>query len=336
MNHIDRKNQHIELALAQSEPRSPFDRLRITHRALPEVNLSDIDLSTTLLGHRQRAPLFISSMTGGPARAETINRHLAEACQETGLAMGVGSQRIGLERGETAGLAESIRHAIGKQPLFANFGAVNLRTLSALSELNRILDPLEADALILHLNPMQEVFQTGGDTDWSGVLDAIAATCDWCPVPVIVKEVGFGLDPVSAEQLLDAGVSLLDVAGRGGTRFDRIEQQLAHPEGATPEEVFADWGLTTVESLRAIKAVRANAPLVASGGIRNGLDLAKSLCLGAQAGGIAGAVLQDALISTDAVVATLSRFTDDLKIACFGAGVGSVSEWGAQHIEDIA
>jgi L-lactate dehydrogenase (FMN-dependent) and related alpha-hydroxy acid dehydrogenases len=183
---------------------------------------------------------------------------------------------------------------------------------------------------------MQEVFQTGGDTDWSGVLDAIAATCDWCPVPVIVKEVGFGLDPVSAEQLLDAGVSLLDVAGRGGTRFDRIEQQLAHPEGATPEEVFADWGLTTVESLRAIKAVRSNAPLVASGGIRNGLDLAKSLCLGAQAGGIAGAVLQDALISTDAVVATLSRFTDDLKIACFGAGVGSVSEWGAQHIEDIA
>lgn len=336
MNQIDRKNQHIELALAQSEPRSPFDRLRIKHRALPEVNLSEIDLSTQLLGHRLRAPLFVSSMTGGPARAETINRHLAEACQETGLAMGVGSQRVGLELGETAGLAGSIRQAIGQQPLFANFGAVNLLTLSQMSELHRILDPLEADALILHLNPMQEVFQTKGDTNWSGVLEAIARACDWCPVPVIVKEVGFGLDPVSARQLLDVGVSLLDVAGRGGTRFDRIEQQLANTENTKPEEVFSDWGLTTVEALRAIKAVRPDAPLLASGGIRNGLDLAKSLCLGAQAGGIAGAVLQDALISTDAVVATLSRFTDDLRIACFGAGVRSVSEWNTQYIEDIA
>jgi len=159
VNHIDRKNQHIELALAQSEPRSPFDRLRITHRALPEVNLSDIDLSTQLLGHRLRAPLFISSMTGGPARAETINRHLAEACQETGLAMGVGSQRIGLERGETAGLAESIRHAIGKQPLFANFGAVNLRTLSALSELNRILDPLKLTHSFYTSTPCRKSFR---------------------------------------------------------------------------------------------------------------------------------------------------------------------------------
>jgi isopentenyl-diphosphate delta-isomerase len=155
-------------------------------------------------------------------------------------------------------------------------------------------------------------------------------------VPVIVKEVGFGLDPVSADQLLDAGVSLLDVAGRGGTRFDRIEQQLATTEQPASDEVFADWGLTTVESLRAIKAARADAPLIASGGLRNGLDLAKSLCLGAQAGGIAGAVLQDALISTDAVVASVSRFTDDLRIACFGAGVRSVSDWSLEHIEDMA
>jgi len=334
MNPIDRKNQHIELALHQSEPNSPFDQLRLMHRALPEVSLQDIDISTELLGHRLAAPLFISSMTGGPTRAESINRHLAEACRETGLAMGVGSQRIGLELGQTAGLAKSVREAIGKQPLFANFGAVNLLHLKQVSDLQHILDPLEADALILHLNPMQEVFQTGGDTNWIGVLDAIARTCDWCPVPVIAKEVGFGLDAASAIQLLDAGVRVLDVAGRGGTRFDRIEQQLARTVADPADEVFADWGLTTVESLRDIHTARPEAVILASGGIRNGLDVAKSLCLGARAAGIAGAVLQDALVSTDAVVATLTRFTDDLRIACFGAGLSTASNFTNAHLKD--
>jgi len=273
-------------------------------------------------------------MTGGPERAEVINRHLAEACRETGLAMGVGSQRIGLERGQTSGLAKSVREAIGKQPLFANFGAVNLLHLRHVSDLQQILDPLEADALILHLNPMQEVFQLGGDTDWTGVLEAIARTCEWCPVPVIAKEVGFGLDAFSAVRLLDAGVSVLDVAGRGGTRFDRIEQQLARADADPADEVFADWGLTTVESLQEIHAARPDASILASGGIRNGLDVAKSLCLGAQSAGIAGAVLRDALVSTEAVVATLTRFKDDLRIACFGLGVRAVSDLTPEHIKD--
>ena len=335
MNQTERKNKHIDLALLQSQSCSTFDRLRIKHRALPEVNLGEIDLTTSLLGHTLSAPLFISSMTGGPARAEAINIHLAEACRERGLAMGVGSQRIGLEFGETAGLAGSIRKAIGGQPLFANFGAVNLPTLTNISDLQSIIDPLEADALVLHLNPMQEVFQAGGDTNWHGVLESIAATCDWSTVPVIVKEVGFGLDALTACQLLDVGVKLLDVAGRGGTRFDLIEQQLSQGEHLDSRDVFKDWGLTTVESLRTIKAARKNAPVVASGGIRNGLDLAKILCLGAQAGGIAGAVLQDALISTDAVIKTLTAFTDDLKIACFGAGASSVLKLSEDHIENI-
>lgn len=333
MNAIDRKNGHIDLALSQTNEQSDFDRVRLKHRALPEVNFRDIELKTAFLDHSLNAPVFVSSMTGGPIRAERINQSLATACRELGLAMGVGSQRIAMETDNQTGINRRIRDCIGRQPLMANYGAINLAGLTHPSELARIIEPLEANALILHLNPMQEILQPHGDTDWHQVIDRIAAVCDWSPIPVIVKEVGFGIDPDSARTLRAAGVSVLDVAGRGGTRFDQIERQLAPNDQRLPSvEAFSGWGYSTVESLERCAPVVPPNALWASGGIRHGVDVAKALCLGASACGIGGAVLACALQSEEATVAFLEQVILDLRVACYGCGVSSTDKFRKHHL----
>lgn len=333
MNAIDRKNGHIDLALAQAIEQSDFARWRLKHRALPEVNFQEIDLSTPFLGQRLNAPIFVSSMTGGPARAERINQSLAIACRELGLAMGVGSQRIALETANQSGINRSIRECIGRQPLMANYGAINLAGLSHPSELSQIIDPLEADGLILHLNPMQEILQPHGDTDWQYVIDRINQVCEWSPIPVIVKEVGFGLDLESARLLRDAGVAVLDVAGRGGTRFDQIERQLAgHGQRLPTASAFSDWGYSTVESLELCASLVPKSALWASGGIRHGVDVAKALCLGAGACGIGGAVLPAALDSPAATIEFLQQMIFDIQVACYGCGIASTDEFGKHNL----
>ena len=336
MNNLDRKRGHIQVALEQEPTQSCFDSIRLQHRALPNVNLCEIDLETDFFGKSAAAPIFVSSMTGGPSESELINRHLAEACNEMGVAMGVGSQRISMQEGSLSGLNWSVRSAIGDRPLFANFGAVNLPQLGAVQDLGRILDPIEADALILHLNPMQEVFQPSGDTNWKQITDHIAEVCAWSPVPVVVKEVGFGLDVQSATELVSAGVSVLDVAGRGGTRFADIEIALNANIRKTlsTDNVFDDWGYTTTESLTAIKRAFPTMTCWASGGIRNGLDVAKSMCIGASAVGVAGKLLRPATESTEAVVTVLRQFMSELRITCFGLGVGSSMGLNRTHVLD--
>jgi isopentenyl-diphosphate delta-isomerase len=337
VNNLERKRGHIEVALEQQSVRSCFDRVRLKHRALPNVSLNAIHLGTDFFGKPAAAPFFVSSMTGGPSESERINRHLAEACNELGIAMGVGSQRISIQEGNVSGLTWSVRNAIGERPLFANFGAVNLPQLDAIQDLGRILDSIEADALILHLNPMQEVFQSSGDTDWRNIIDDIAQVCAWSPVPVVVKEVGFGLDVRSAKALVASGVDVLDVAGMGGTRFADIEIAL-NPEiheTLSSESVFDGWGYTTIESLNMIKSALPQTTCWASGGIRNGLDVAKSMCLGASAVGVAGKLLRPATESTEAVLATLQQFMSELKISCFGLGVESSKDLNRSHILEI-
>lgn len=331
---LKRKIDHVELALQQSPSKSAFDTIRLNHCALPSVNLNEIKLSTDCLGKVINAPLFVSSMTGGPLKAESINMHLAEGCAELGLAMGVGSQRIDMESGYQSGLGKAIRKAIGPQPLFANYGVGNLMDLDEPNALQKIIDTIEADALILHLNPIQEVFQHNGDTNWSGALQAIESVCRWSPIPIIAKEVGFGIDKESARQLIDSGISVIDVAGRGGTRFDDIEIA-RHPDIkriVSTDSVFSNWGYSTVESLIAIASLNPKKPIWASGGIRNGLDVAKSLCLGANLAGIAGIILEPALQSTDAVVERLEQLISELTIACFGLGISNASDLSNRHI----
>jgi len=339
MSSIERKRGHIKHALAQtSKSASAFDAVRLKHCALPEVNLDEVSLKSSFQHKTINAPFFVSSMTGGPSEAEAINIRLAEACREVGLAMGVGSQRVSIEDGYSAGLSASIRRAIGDLPLFANFGAVNLARLDHASSLGRVIDPLEADALILHVNPMQEVFQASGDTDWTGILSQIERVCAWSAIPVIAKEVGFGLDTRSARQLVTAGVSILDVAGRGGTRFDDIEIEMHSNISSvlSSPDVFKDWGYTTIESLRAIQDELPAQRCWASGGVRNGLDIVKSLCLGAEAAGMAGRLLKPALESTEAVISVMHQLLSEIRIACFGLGVRSVKDLGQSHIFQLS
>ncbi len=336
MNANARKLGHLEHALNQPAQPNAFDRVRLRHSALPECDLNAIDLGTPFLNRQIAAPLFVSSMTGGPQQAERINRHLAEACSEMKLAMGVGSQRIGIQDGQVAGLNYSIRQAMGNQPLLANFGAVNLQHLSAIEDLGAILEPIEADGLILHLNPMQEVFQSAGDTDWRGVLDRIQAVCHWSPVPVIVKEVGFGLDEATAKRLLEAGVHILDVAGRGGTRFDDIEISMNQNQDLlSSSSVFSGWGYSTVECLMTLSGKLPGASLWASGGIRNGHDVVKALCLGAECAGMAGALLPSAMISTEAVLKMMHTTLTEMRIACFGMGVERIRDLDQTYIWEV-
>ena len=334
MNNLERKRRHIDVALEQQPARNCFDSIRLRHRALPNVSLKEITLDTEFFGKTAAAPFFVSSMTGGPSESERINRHLAEACNELGIAMGVGSQRIAMQEGSVSGLTWSVRNAVGTRPLFANFGAVNLPQLNAIQDLGRILDSIEADALILHLNPMQEVFQPNGDTDWTNIIDHIAQVCAWSPVPVVVKEVGFGLDVQSAKELASIGVNVLDVAGMGGTRFADIEIALNAEirQTLSTDNVFDHWGYTTIESLGMIKKELPTMTCWASGGIRNGLDVAKSICMGASAVGIAGKLLRPATESTDAVIIALRQFMSELRISCFGLGVRSSIGLSRSHI----
>ena len=336
MDNIGRKRGHIGSALDQEQNQSCFDSIRLKHRSLPKVSLEQIVLDTQFFDKTTTAPFFVSSMTGGPSESERINRHLAEACNELQIAMGVGSQRISIQDGETFGLNWSVRHAIGNLPLFANFGAVNLPHLKAVQELGRILDPIEADALILHLNPMQEVFQSNGDRDWRNIIGHISEVCEWSPVPVVVKEVGFGLDLDSSKELVAAGVKILDVAGTGGTRFADIEIELNTNIGEilSTNDVFNNWGYTTAECLINISRALPSTTCWASGGVRNGLDVAKSMCLGASAVGIAGRLLQPATESTDAVLTVMKQFKSELRITCFGLGVQAVGDLNTTHILD--
>ena len=334
---IQRKKDHIDHVLTQRAeglPLSDFDSIRLPHDALPDVDFEGgIDLSTRFLGRQLQRPFLISSMTGGPEKAEEINTHLAEAANVLGLAMGVGSQRVALFGKDPnlgkAGLEGRIRKLIGSQPLFANLGAVQLLEGDGVSMARRAVDSLEADALILHLNPMQEIMQDGGDINWRGVAAKMEQLIGVIGVPVIAKEVGFGLSAAVAFRLQDMGVAALDVAGKGGTNFGLVEGvRSTDPDKTELSNLFADWGLTTVEALREIKANPAiSLPLIASGGIRHGLDGAKSIALGATLIGQAGPVLAAALQSTDAVLAHFAAMESALKTALFGTGSANLADF---------
>lgn len=317
-----RKDHHLDLVLAgagETAVSNGFDRIRFAHCALPEIALADIDLSLSWLGRRLNAPLLISSMTGGPARAEAINRNLAEAAQTLGIALAVGSQRVALEGAGGGGLGSSLRRAAPDLPILSNLGAVQMRDDPGLAA--RAVEALEADALIIHLNPLQEALQPEGDTDWRGVLAAIEETCRTLAVPVVVKEVGAGINGRTARQLWEAGVRHIDVAGAGGTSWAAIEAGRARtPQQASIAAPFRDWGIPTATALQQVRAALPDAFVIASGGIRDGLDVAKALRLGANLVGQAAGVLQAAMVGPEAVFAHFETVIAQLRIAAFAAG----------------
>jgi isopentenyl-diphosphate delta-isomerase len=299
---------------------SGFDRYHFTHCCLPEIDYQDIDVTTSFLGKDLGAPILISSMTGGTEQAKTINYRLAEVAQQYRLAMGVGSQRVAVEY---PGVADTfqVRKVAPDLLLFANLGAVQLNYRYGMDECRRVVESLEADALILHLNPLQECIQPKGDTNFKGLLDRIASVCQQLSVPVIVKEVGNGISAPMAQKLIAAGVSAIDVAGAGGTSWAKVESKRAETDlQRRLGQTFGDWGIPTSECLRSIRQVDADIPLIASGGLRNGLDLAKSIALGADLGGLAFPFLQAADISTTAVAELAQVLIAEMKTALFCTG----------------
>jgi isopentenyl-diphosphate delta-isomerase len=321
----DRKAEHIRLALEprmQLGGRSWWDDYSFGHEALPEIDMAEVDTSVEFLGRRLQAPLLISCMTGGTEAAGLINRNLAAGAERTGVAVGVGSQRKALEDPEKADTFR-VREAAPSVPLLANLGAVQLNYGMGVRECREAIDMIGADALVLHLNPLQEALQPEGQCDFSGLLPKIGEVVRSLDVPVVAKEVGSGLSERAARALAAQGVRILDTAGTGGTSWARIEAQRSGELDLG--ELFAGWGLPTPLSIQEVRRVDG-VTVIASGGLRNGMDVAKALALGADLAGMAYPFLRPATESPERVADQVARIVRELKICMFCLGVKTVAE----------
>lgn len=326
---LSRKADHIRINLEEdvrSSITTGFERLRFVHQALPEINLEEIHLEQQLFGRQVRLPVLISSMTGGTLQAGHLNRILAEAAQVTGVAMGLGSQRAMLEHAELVETFQVRRYAPDIL-LFANLGAVQLNYNYTIDHCRRAVDLAGADALILHLNALQEAVQPEGDTRFAGLLAKIEQVCKALPVPVIAKEVGWGISAQAARRLADAGVQAVDVAGAGGTSWSQVEMyRIKDQRKARVAAAFRNWGIPTADSIRMVREAVPGMLIFASGGLRDGVDIAKGIALGAVLGGMAGPFLKAANVGPEEVVETIGEITAELRIAMFAAGAGSIGD----------
>lgn len=320
----DRKLEHIRLALEERMQlgRSFFDDYRFEHAALPEIDLAAIDTGVDFLGKRLAAPLLISSMTGGTETAGRINRNLAAGAERAGVAVGVGSQRKALEDPAKADTFR-VREVAPTAVLLANLGAVQLNYGMGVQECEEAVAMIGADALILHLNPLQEAIQPEGQCNFAGLLPKIGAVVRELSVPVVAKEIGCGISEATARALAAQGVRIVDTAGVGGTSWARIEAQRAND--LEIGELFAGWGIPTPDSIRQLRRVEG-LTVIGSGGLRNGLDVAKAIALGADLAGMAYPFLAPATESPEKVAAKIARTVRELRICMFCLGVKTIAE----------
>ena len=327
-----RKADHLRIAAGtgvEHDSGTGLNRVRLRHRALPERALSEVSLRTDLLGVWLEAPLVISAMTGGTPEAAELNARLTRAAAQWHIALVLGSGRRLLEDPE---LLRTYRPAAAERPplLLANLGAAQIRGPGGPERAERLVALLDADGLSIHLNPLQEAVQPEGQPDFGGVLAGIAgAVARLAPRPVVVKEVGFGLSPADVVQLRDAGVAAVDVGGAGGTNWALIEGRRT-PGAEGLAAAFGDWGLPTADAVRGAVAVAEGLPVIASGGVRDGVEAAKCLALGAKAAGLARPLLLAA--QADRLDEALSIMVAQLRIATWAAGAAASWELGAEHV----
>ncbi|OYT62919.1 MAG: type 2 isopentenyl-diphosphate Delta-isomerase [Thermofilum sp. ex4484_15] len=334
MNVEARKEEHVRICLKGDcvESGSPlFEEVYLIHEALPEVNLDEVDTATEFLGHEFSAPIIITAMTGGFPLAEKINGAIAEVVEELGLGMGVGSQRAAIEREELKRTYSIAREKAPNAFIIANIGASQLGLGYGREELVKAIDMVRADALAIHLNPLQECLQVEGEPKYKGILNKIKEYSGYLPVPVIAKETGAGISKEVAESLVKAGVAAIDVGGLGGTNFAIIEGLRAKERGKKLYEVmgftFSNWGIPTAISIIEVRTVTPTLPLVATGGIRSGLDIAKAIALGADMVGIGLPVIR-ALMKDgrEGLRELINRYILELKIAMFLTGSSKLSD----------
>ncbi len=338
--HTSRKLEHLNINMKEDVQfhgtTNGLERYRLIHQALPEIALEQIDLSSTLFAQKLRAPLLISSMTGGAEEAERINLTLAAAAQATGIAMGLGSQRAAIEDEELA-YSYDVRRVAPDILLFANLGAIQLNYTYSVDQCRRAVEMIGANALILHLNSIQEAVQAGGNTNWRGLAQKIEQVCHALDVPVIAKEVGFGISEDAARQLANAGVAAIDVAGAGGTSWAAVESRRApSPFLRRLAEAFWDWGIPTAESLERARRGAPNLPLIASGGIRDGVEAAKCIALGASLVGYASPMLRLANQGVESTIEGIKLLEEELRTAMFGIGAPNLDKLkNTKHLERV-
>jgi len=302
-----------------------FEKYQFEHQALPEIDLADVDLKTLFFNHELQSPLLISSMTGGNKETAQINRVLAKVAQHAGIALGVGSQRAGLEDPEKMAYFK-VRDVAPDILLFSNLGAVQLNYSYSVENCQRAVEMIQADALILHLNPLQEALQPEGNTNFKGILKKIEAICKKLTVPVIVKEVGWGISFKVARELASAGVAAIDVAGAGGTSWSEVERFRIKDEiRKRVAEGFKNWGIPTANSILEVKEGAPKVRIIASGGLTNGIEVAKSIALGASLAGLAARFIKSASISEDETQNLVSEINLQLKICMFAAGIKDIN-----------
>ena len=339
-NTESRKVDHIRINLDENVqfPRlgTGLETYRFVHQAVPELSLADIDTRVDLFGKSLSSPLLISSMTGGTDLALRINRNLAKAAQRHNIAMGLGSQRAALE---DSSLARSymVRDVAPDILLFANIGAVQLNYGYGLEQCRHAIDMVGADALILHFNVLQEAVQAEGDIDFSGLLNKVEQVCTQLSLPVIAKEVGWGFSERNVRDLVNAGVSAIDVAGAGGTSWSEVEYHRA-PSAfhARVARSFADWGIPTADALLNARRAAPDLPVFASGGLRDGIDIAKCIALGADLAGLASPLLKAADESEEAVDLLLQELTAQLRIAMLCTASQNIQELREAEFQRMA